>query len=165
MWCVGELPGDLLFKLDGVGALPGIDGAPRSSELVLERLDLLVELAHSACIAGECGQALRGPRRVELIFVRQPGVLHDLQVRRRCMLAGVALLEDPGDALGNEDDTVGVGRMRASRRPQPCGVVSPDPGHHLVFEELARDGHHTHRVSRLRHPYGVPPLAHAVQPQ
>jgi len=60
VWRVRELPGDLLFELDGIDALPGVDRSPRGCELLLERLDSLVELTHPTRIAGLHGEALLG---------------------------------------------------------------------------------------------------------
>jgi hypothetical protein len=54
-------------------------------------------------------------RGLELVFVRQPGESHGVQLSGGETLTGLPLLEDPVDALGHKHHSMLVSRVRSGR--------------------------------------------------
>src|SRR6266516_5910124 len=68
----------------------------------------------------------------------------------------MALLEYGIDPLGDQHQPMWVRRMWAGRSAQPRGMLPPDPGDHLVFEDLAR---HRNHVGYTRAPTAAAAMA------
>src|ERR1700730_16989491 len=108
---VGQLPRNAFFEFNRIGLLPTFQRLPGDGYLFLERLDLVVDVAHVLDVGCQRSHALLDSSSVELVLVRQPRVSHGLQLDSSDTLPGLPLLENPIDALRNEHESVPVRRV------------------------------------------------------
>jgi hypothetical protein len=58
VWRVGELTGDPLFEVFGIGLPAGLERSTGGLELILEVFDFVMQLVYPPFIAADCGQPL-----------------------------------------------------------------------------------------------------------